>query len=80
MSVLYNSLDFTFSLELKTCFRDLSVFAGQLQRFSNSIKVHLFNISFVLPIDSPGCSREVSLLLAMSKTVLIGSDILHPQQ
>ena len=45
MSAFYNSLDFILLLEVKTCVRDPSSFAGQVPRFSNRIKVRLFNPS-----------------------------------
>ena len=55
MSAFYNSLDFTVSVEVETCVRDPSSFAGQVPRFSNRIKVHLFNTVQY----SAGCSPEV---------------------
>ena len=66
MSAFYNSLDFTLSLEAKTCVQDPSSFAGQVPRFSNRIKVHLFNTVYPV-INSAGCSPKVSLLLAVLK-------------
>ena len=48
MSAFYNSLDFTVSVEVETCVRDPSSFAGQVPRFPSRIKVHLFNTIFVV--------------------------------
>ena len=69
MSAFYNSLDFALSVEVETCVRDPSSFAGQVPRFSNRIKVHLFNTVYPV-INSAGCKPEVSLLLAVSKLFL----------
>ena len=66
MSTFFNSLDFTFLLEIKTCFRDPYSFAAQVPKFSNRIKVHLCNTVYPV-INSAGCSPEVTLLSAVSK-------------
>ena len=61
MSAFYNSLDFTVSVEVETCVRDPSSFAGQVPRFSNRTKVHLFNTVYPV-INSAGCSPEVNCI------------------
>ena len=67
MGAIYNSLDFALSVEVETCVRDPSSFAGQVPRFSNRIKVHLFNT--VYPVINSAGRRPDEFLVSCVKTV-----------
>ena len=69
MSTFCNSLDFTLSLEVKTCVRDPSSFAGQVKKCQDlpaGLKC-IFSMLFGPAINSAVCSLGDGLLLPVSK-------------